>query len=108
MEELFELLMEEKKETERVLARISRDLKRLPEGKLEVATDRGKYVQYYAVIVENGQRTRMYLAKKDRKIAELLVQRDYEVKLKRVAEERLDTIDHALQVMKKTDLKEMH
>ena len=108
MEELFELLMEEKKETERVLARISRDLKRLPEGKLEVATARGKYVQYYAVIVENGQRTRKYLAKKDRKIAELLVQRDYEVKLKKVAEERLDTIDHALQVMKKTDLKEIH
>ena len=80
-QKLSNLLMEEKRRTERLILRAEKELKRLPEGSLEGKRMRGKYLQFFHVFREDGKRVEKYIPKKNRKLAEQLAQKAYDQKV---------------------------
>ena len=107
-QDLCSVLEQEIDETRNVLQRITRDLKRLPKGKLEVGRVRNRYVQYHAVTWKNGRQVREYVGRENMKLAEQLAQQTYENKAKKAAERRLRGLEQALKLAVKTDLMEVY
>lgn len=107
-QDLCSVLEQEIDETRNVLQRITRDLKRLPKGKLEVGRVRDRYVQYHAVTWKNGRQVREYVGRENMKLAEQLAQQTYENKAKKAAERRLRGLEQALKLAVKTDLMEVY
>ena len=99
LSELERINNEEKK----LLQQIMRELKRLPEGRLEICTARKKYVQYYAVKQENNKSVNKYIPKKRLRLAEQLAQKGYDNKLKEVLLKRNKALEHTLKVLKESD-----
>lgn len=104
MQKDFYLCMEEKKKTaERLLARIKRELKRLPSGKLVILVSKKKYAQYYLVTKANGKEKRSYIPKSEIKLVEQLAQRAYYEKMKRALERILNALEVTLHILKENE-----
>jgi hypothetical protein len=100
---LLRELEKKNNEEKRLLQQIMKELKRLPEGRLEICTAHKKYVQYYAVRQDNNRSVNKYIPKKRLRLAEQLAQKAYDNKLKEVLVKRNKALEHTLRVMKESD-----
>lgn len=107
-QELFSLLVREQKNTERILNSLSKELKRLPGGRLEVTKTGGKYIQFIRVNCVDGVVKRKYIRKKEISLAQQLAQKEYDLKVKREAESLLEKITDMTEVMKQHDLENVY
>ncbi|MBO4767670.1 MAG: hypothetical protein J5532_10290 [Lachnospiraceae bacterium] len=94
--ELLEGLKDEKRILERVIKRAERDLKRLPEGSLEVRMTKNKYRQFVHVTGANGKRVSVYITRKNRRLAEQLAQKEYNRKFIAVTGKLITALDKAI------------
>lgn len=86
-------------ENKKLLQQITKELRKMPKGKLEVCVANGKYAKHYAVTTEAGKTVRRYIPKQERKLAEQLAQKAFETRLKKVLVKRvkiLEKTSHAL------------
>ena len=95
-------------ETSKMLQKIVRDSKRMPEGHLEVSLARGKYLQCYAVEKKHGKLQKNYISVKERKIAEQLAQKEYLGKAKKALIRRKQVLEKACLTLRETDLKQVY
>lgn len=103
MEQELQIALEkETEESKKLLQQITKELRKLPKGKLEVCISQGKYVKHYAVTKEAGKTIRKYIPKQRRKLAEMLAQRTYESRLGKALAERVKTLEKALSVLRET------
>lgn len=83
--------------------KIAREVKRLPEGRLEVGISQRRYVQYHVVSQKDGKEVRSYIPKENVKLAEQLAQRAYDGRLARNVKKRCKAMERALEVVKNTN-----
>ncbi len=95
-------------EASKMLQKIVRDSKRMPEGHLEVSLARGKYLQCYAVEKKHGKLQKNYISVKERKIAEQLAQKAYLGKAKKALIRRKQVLEKACLTLRETDLKQVY
>lgn len=105
---LFLDLEQEIIETQRIIQKTIKELKKLPEGNLEVGRVQKKYVQYHAVFVKNGRRERSYITRDNMKLARQLAQRSYENRLVKAASEKLRGLTQVMKVLKENDLPDVY
>lgn len=107
-QELYSLLAQEKKNTERILSLVAKELKRLPDGRLEVSRTGGKYQQFIRVRNAGGVSTRQYISKKEVGLAQQLAQKEYDVRVKRAAETMREQIENAMASLKQYDIEKIY
>lgn len=75
---LKKLLLEEKKQLEKIIEERSMQMENVPEGTLRVSTDK-EYTRYYKCTEES--KSGIYLRKKDLIVAQGLAQKEYNGKI---------------------------
>ena len=100
---LYQMLLEETEEMEKLSAKIGRELKRFPQGRLEVRLTKGKYTQYIHVQQKENNIKRSYIRKRNHKLAEQLAQKAYEIKMREVVNRRRRALKESIGVLKSND-----
>ena len=103
-QELYALLAMEEKETERILRRVEKELKKLPDGRLEVSQTGGKYKQFIRVRQEDGVTRRTYIPKKEIRIAEQLAQKEYDIRVRSAAKKLKAVLAETVEALKSCDI----
>ena len=100
------MLMKEKKWLEKVLAIVEKRLISVPEGNIRVLKKKGK-TEYYYRDGKNGVRER-YLRKSEADLAKKIIQRDYDMRVKKYASVRIQAIDNFLKIYHETSLRKLY
>lgn len=90
---LKKLLLEEKKQLEKIIEERSMQMENVPEGTLRVSTDK-EYTRYYKCTEES--KSGIYLRKKDLIVAQGLAQKEYNGKILKTSQKRLRQITDML------------
>ena len=106
--ELIALLEGEQKKTVAILGRVKKEMKRMPDGRLEVSKTGGKYRQYIRVLHDKGTLKRKYIGKKEIGLAQRLAQKEYDEKLRCVAETLVDTLSNLAEALKQYDIEKVY
>ena len=100
------MLMKEKKWLEKVLAVVEKRLISVPQGNIRVLKKRGK-TEYYYRDRENGVKER-YLHKDEVELARKIIQRDYDMRIKKYASMRIKAINNFLKIYHETSLRKLY
>ena len=93
MENRFEL-QQEKEVLEKLLRKLKKENKIVPEGSLRVIKSKGRYPQYYQYQSEeeNQEQCLRYLPKKEMKLVQKLAQKQYDKEVMNCLEKRIKAI----------------
>lgn len=100
------LLREEIAELEKIICHTRNRVQRAPQGTLRISK-KNTGIEYYSRSAKSGGNGK-YIRKKDVEMAHKLAQKDYDIQLLKIAEERLRAIRHFLEVYDKTDLRKIY
>lgn len=107
MKTMEQKLKEEVKLLEKILVKARRRLEHAPQGHIRIRRWKGKTECYYREEGDSNKNGR-YLRKGESEIATNIAQRDYDQKLVKQAEERIQAIQHFLQRYEETCPKKLY
>ena len=107
-QELYSLLERERNITERILDLVIKELKRLPEGRLEISKAGGKYRQFVRVCCDDGVLTKQYIRKKELGLAMQLAQKEYDLRVKNEAETLQKILVNTMELLKEHDIEKIY
>ena len=106
---LYWELEAEKIKMEKILLLSSERLKNAPKGSLRIS--RGKcYVEYYHLLGEEGDVNHLgkYIRKENRDLVKQLAQKDYDLKVQKIAKNRLVRIESLLKELEENEIDEIY
>lgn len=108
MQNMEELLIDERQRLEKCIEKVQRRLKEAPEGHLRIRKNRG-YTECYLRNEEDSYCSNgKYMGKEEMSLAKKIAQRDYDKLLLRKAEIRIKAMDYFLEKYVRTDLKRVY
>ena len=100
---LIKLLEDEINAGKKLLQQLTKELRRLPEGHLELSVAKGKYLYPYAVSTKDGKTIRRYIPKKNLRLASQLAQKAYDLRMKKTILKRGKALERALLALRDFD-----
>ena len=89
MKGLYKMLLDEQRRLQQIISRSSGRLADAPEGRLRLSSS-NKTTQYYHVLPGETGRYGTYISKENKALAEKLAQKEYDAKVLKLAESRLE------------------
>ena len=106
MEIVEQILLNELKWLEKILRIVEKRFTDVPKGYLRFKK-KGKKTEYYYKDATTGPGGR-YIRKDEKKLAQQIAQRDYDMQVKKYAASRISAIEEFLKIYSKTSLKELY
>lgn len=109
MEYRFEL-QQEKEMLEKLLKKLKKENKMVPEGSLRIMKSKGRYPQYYHYQSEeeNKGRCLRYLSKKEMRLVQKLAQKQYDMDVTECLNKRIDMLGRFLALDQETDIEAVY
>lgn len=107
MQTVESMLRKEKTQLEEIIVDAKKRLQHAPQGNVHVV-NKGNKVEFYLINSKQDSHNGRYMRKSEMKLAKMIVQRDYDMKVVKTAEERLSAIEKFLNKYEKTSLSKLY
>ena len=108
MQDLLEMLVEERVSLEKILKEAEKEIKKAPEGSLHVI-QKPTYVQFYHRLPNMGSgKSGIYIPKKNIALAAALAQKKYDKSICQIIRNRLDLIQNLIRIIQEDNLQTVY